>query len=214
MYMEWVKRVDKKHLPTLSNLYGFLDEMALISERSESRLLDRKKSDVPTSSTLTCQFASQANYAAEEQEESDMPAMLNGEDPGCDGDPHPETCVEFSTTACTQFEGNMKQQVLLSTAVVSVEDGNGVDKPVRVLLDSGSQSNFITTECVKRLNLSIIPVEPIKVNGIGGSNRFTVDSICNLTMKSRFGKFVIPMAAIVVPKVTNKLPAVSFEKSN
>ncbi|KAL1446547.1 hypothetical protein WDU94_013944 [Cyamophila willieti] len=280
VYMEWVKRVDKKHLPTLSNLYEFLDEMTLISERSESRVLDRKKSNVPTSSTLTCQvckktnhklyecssfreysikeriafvtknnlclnclssnlhsaykcnsksvckicskkhhsllhqFASQANYAAEGQEENDMSAMLDGEDPGCDGDPHPETCVEFSTTACTQFEGNMKQQVLLSTAVVSVEDGNGVDKPVRVLLDSGSQSNFITTECVKRLNLSIIPVEPIKVNGIGGSNRFTVDSICNLTMKSRFEKFVIPMAAIVVPKVTNKLPAVSFEKSN
>ncbi|KAL1455057.1 hypothetical protein WDU94_009177 [Cyamophila willieti] len=92
VYMEWVKRVDKKHLPTLSNLYGFLDEMTLISERSESRLLDRKKSDVPTSSTLTCQFASQANYAAEEQEQSDMSAMLDGEDPGCDGDPHPETC--------------------------------------------------------------------------------------------------------------------------
>ncbi|KAL1446903.1 hypothetical protein WDU94_014040 [Cyamophila willieti] len=278
VYMEWVKRVDKKHLPTLSNLYGFLDEMTLISERSESRVLDRKKSDVPTSSTLTCQvcrkanhklyecssfraysikeriafvtknnlclnclssnlhsaykcnsksvckicskkhhsllhqFASQANYAAEEQEENN--AMLDREDPGCEGDLYSEICVEFSTTACTQFEGNMKQQVLLSTAVVSVEDGNGVDKPVRVLLDSGSQSNFITTECVKRLNLSTLKVEPIKVNGIGGSNRFTVDSICNLTMKSRFEKFVIPMAAIVVPNVTNKLPAVSFGKSN
>uniref|UniRef100_A0A8D8SYY4 Peptidase A2 domain-containing protein n=1 Tax=Cacopsylla melanoneura TaxID=428564 RepID=A0A8D8SYY4_9HEMI len=280
VYLEWVKRVDKKHLPTLSNLYGFLDEMTLISERSESRVLDRKKGDVPTSSTLTCQvcrkanhklyecssfraysikeriafvtknnlclnclssnlhsaykcnsksvckicskkhhsllhqFASQANYAADEQEETDLSVIVDGDHFDCDGDLQQETCVEVSTTACTQFEGNMKQQVLLSTAVVSVEDSNGVDKPVRVLLDSGSQSNFVTTECVKRLNLKIKKVEPINVNGIGGSNRFSIDSICNLTMKSRFEKFVIPMTAIVVPKVTNKLPALSFGKSN
>lgn len=47
-----------------------------------------------------------------------------------------------------------KYQVILSTAIINVFDRQGNSHMCKVLLDSGSQSNFITTEFATKLNLT------------------------------------------------------------
>jgi hypothetical protein len=51
------------------------------------------------------------------------------------------------------FKGNVSNHVLLATAVVDIKDNTGKYVPCRALLDSGSQTHFITEKCVQRLRL-------------------------------------------------------------
>ncbi|XP_026462793.1 uncharacterized protein LOC113365450 [Ctenocephalides felis] len=57
------------------------------------------------------------------------------------------------------FSNEIKSHVLLSTAVISALNKNGAWVPARILLDSGSQSNFITQEFSKKLSLKSQPIK-------------------------------------------------------
>jgi len=56
-----------------------------------------------------------------------------------------------STTVANIF--SVHSTVLLGTAVVDIFDGKGNCQPIRILIDSGSQSNFISERCIRRLGL-------------------------------------------------------------
>ena len=56
-------------------------------------------------------------------------------------------------TYCS-FKGKSRNHILLATAVVEVQNKSGQYVPCRALLDSASESHFITEICVKRLRLS------------------------------------------------------------
>ena len=56
-------------------------------------------------------------------------------------------------TYCT-FKGKPQNQVLLITAIVQLRNKSGHYVPCRALLDSASQSHFITERCVQRLRWS------------------------------------------------------------
>jgi len=49
----------------------------------------------------------------------------------------------------------MRRRVLMSTAIVNVKGGNSYDCQLRVLLDSASESNFITLTACKKLSLNL-----------------------------------------------------------
>jgi len=51
-------------------------------------------------------------------------------------------------------KGKARNQILLATAIVEVQNKSGQYVPCRALLDSVSQSHFITEKCVQRLRLS------------------------------------------------------------
>ena len=51
------------------------------------------------------------------------------------------------------LKGKSRNHVLLATAIVEVRNESGQYIPCRALLDSGSQSHFITERCVQRLRL-------------------------------------------------------------
>jgi len=51
------------------------------------------------------------------------------------------------------LKGKPKNHTLLATAIVEVRNKSGQYVPCRALLDSGSQSHFITERCVQRLRL-------------------------------------------------------------
>ena len=56
-------------------------------------------------------------------------------------------------TYCS-LKGKPRNPILLATAIAEVKNKSGWYVPCRALLDSGSQSHFITERCVQRLRLS------------------------------------------------------------
>uniref|UniRef100_A0A8D8X311 Peptidase A2 domain-containing protein n=1 Tax=Cacopsylla melanoneura TaxID=428564 RepID=A0A8D8X311_9HEMI len=289
LYQEWVKKVDQKRLPKLEQFYEFLNEMILIAERSDSKIVLGKSGNeyestqrevyscvcckqgrhklyecdqfkklqlkerlalinkhntcfnclstnhhaaYNCSSKSVCKFCSrkhhsllhsnqlnsQANCACNDGHESGSSAEeLNTKESQyaafSSNGTHVSESFEgnLSTTVCTQFGEKTKQQVLLPTAVVKVKDGSGQYHHVRALLDSGSQSCYVSDDCIKKLKFEIKDIPAIKVNGIGGANPLEVSNVCEFTVESRSEDFKIPIKALVVSKVTNQLPAFSMK---
>jgi len=94
---------------------------------------------------------------------------------------------------------------LLSTAVVEVKDVYDKYQSIRVLLDNGSQCSFITDDCVKRLGLRISKSN-VHVNGIGGSSSSFSKGLVNIKLKSLQNSFIYPLQALVMRKITGKVP--------
>ncbi|XP_011690002.1 PREDICTED: uncharacterized protein LOC105451334 [Wasmannia auropunctata] len=61
--------------------------------------------------------------------------------------------ITTTSTVLNHCSIQRNPQVLLATAIIYIYDRNGTPHECRALLDSGSQSNFITKELSKRLNL-------------------------------------------------------------
>ncbi|XP_011858745.1 PREDICTED: uncharacterized protein LOC105556271 [Vollenhovia emeryi] len=69
-----------------------------------------------------------------------------------------------ATTHATGGEGN----VILSTAIAQARDHQGVLRPCRILLDCGSQANFISQGCLTRLGL--VPRSlSVTISGVNGT---------------------------------------------
>ncbi|XP_065090780.1 uncharacterized protein LOC135711748 [Ochlerotatus camptorhynchus] len=99
-------------------------------------------------------------------------------------------------------------KVLLATAVVVVQDNDGNRMLARALLDSGSESNFITEHLSQRLRVSRSKVD-ISVLGIGQAASKVKQRIV-VTIRSRLSEFSRQMAFLVLPKVTANLPTASI----
>ncbi|KYN12751.1 hypothetical protein ALC57_15076 [Trachymyrmex cornetzi] len=101
--------------------------------------------------------------------------------------------------------------VMLSTAVAFVQDDEGHRKPCRILLDSGSQANFVS-----RTFINSIKVKTRSLNvSISGINNTTTRSFeaAELILHSRANSFSIAVDCIVTERVTGKLPAASFKRN-
>lgn len=95
-------------------------------------------------------------------------------------------------------------EVLLATAIVIVEDDNGNRFPARALLDSGSESNFVSERFARRLNVTRERVS-ISVKGIGETVR-KIEHRIRALVRSRITSFSREMDFLILPKVTVNLP--------
>uniref|UniRef100_A0A8D8WZP0 Integrase catalytic domain-containing protein n=1 Tax=Cacopsylla melanoneura TaxID=428564 RepID=A0A8D8WZP0_9HEMI len=118
-------------------------------------------------------------------------------------DPESHTPVAVTAVSHTRPKS---LTVLLSTVKVNIPDSNGDMHTVRMLLDSGSMSHFITTKCCHKLGLPMKKIST-SVGGIG-TTRSEVKGVTTFTLHSRFDtdKSYIVDQAYVVTKITNKLP--------
>ncbi|KAJ8954661.1 hypothetical protein NQ317_012930 [Molorchus minor] len=90
---------------------------------------------------------------------------------------------------------NIQGQVLLSTAMVQILDKNNVAHSVRVLLDAGSQSCFITDNLRERLELDTIDTE-VTISGINNTiSRIT--KICKVTIHSNHNDFHVTLNCLL-----------------
>ncbi|XP_061400856.1 uncharacterized protein LOC133336592 [Musca vetustissima] len=103
------------------------------------------------------------------------------------------------------------ETILLRTALVQIQR-NGELFTVRALLDSGSQRTFVSEKIRKMLR---IPFRKsfFEIGGIGGMTQ-TADKECDLVLYSKKYDVICSISAIVLPKVTKKLPSVTFQKPN
>ena len=102
-------------------------------------------------------------------------------------------------------------QVLLATAVVVIEDDMGNRLPARALLDSGSESNFITERLSQRLQVARDRVD-ISVVGIGQAATKVKQRI-QAIVRSRVSQFSRELGFLVLPRVTVNLPTTTVNTS-
>ncbi|KAK9711079.1 putative peptidase (DUF1758) [Popillia japonica] len=99
--------------------------------------------------------------------------------------------------------------VLLSTAIVYVVDSNGVKHQCRALLDSASQSNFITEALLNKLQL---PTSDLKIT-ITGINQKTTNVVCQ-TKANILSKYVhnyrLTLPFLVLSSICGQIPSSSF----
>ncbi|XP_048506918.1 uncharacterized protein LOC125500006 [Athalia rosae] len=110
-----------------------------------------------------------------------------------------------STAPFTGAVGTAKSQVLLSTALIFVEDRYGKLHECRALLDSGSQSNLMTRELGDRLSL---PRERFNLP-IGGINNTStkVHERVQLTIRSRQHAYKSTLSVLVIDEIVTQHPA-------
>lgn len=105
-------------------------------------------------------------------------------------------------------------QVLLSTAnVIIMNTESNQCYQARCLLDSGSQSSFISQDLKDKLNLNADFLNSVCVTGINNMS-FEALQRCNLQVQSRTGKFKVQVNALVLNQITSALPSQEVDVSS
>ena len=93
--------------------------------------------------------------------------------------------------------------VLLATAMIKIWGANGRSRTVRVLIDQGSQSSFISQEVARDLHLKFYAAQ-VTVGGIGG-NKFHAQGATTVHFRSVFEDREFTVDMIILPKVVTVL---------
>lgn len=120
---------------------------------------------------------------------------------------------EVLTAAPVSLSVSSAKQVLLCTALVDiVNPQNDNCQRARVLLDTGSQSCFITNNFKNKMGLSVHRVEPVNVSGINNIG-FDISERCCVQLNSRICSFTLHLTCLVVPSITGTVPSNEIELS-
>ncbi|XP_055619069.1 uncharacterized protein LOC129764228 [Toxorhynchites rutilus septentrionalis] len=111
--------------------------------------------------------------------------------------------------ALTTHVESHNKTVLLWTALVDFKNQNGTRFQARILLDSGSQCNFITEALRYKLNLDRIHTTT-DVAGIG-STIAKVNYSATAVISSRFSAFQKRLSFLALPSITRMLPSSSVD---
>jgi hypothetical protein len=101
--------------------------------------------------------------------------------------------------------------ILLSTAIVLIEDRNNKSHKCRALLDAGSMNSYITSSFSKKLRLQQKAVN-ITVGGIGQIST-NIKQAVQVNIKSQYNKFSANLSCFVLEKITENLPLVTINMS-
>ncbi|XP_050072380.1 uncharacterized protein LOC126560464 [Anopheles maculipalpis] len=105
---------------------------------------------------------------------------------------------------CSSNVAQTSKTVLLLTAVVNVYDKWNMPHLCRVLLDTGSQVNFVTEELAHRLQLPVKPAN-VPITGINALRTLARDKV-ELKIRSRVSCYEVNLECLITPKVTGTIP--------
>lgn len=101
-----------------------------------------------------------------------------------------------------------RDHVLLPTALVKIYNSNdNTSYIVRALLDTGSQSNFITLNLVNKLKLKSTNIN-IKISGLNHTLSKTTNK-CNLTINSLNNNYSKNISCLIIENITDDIPTQS-----
>lgn len=109
-----------------------------------------------------------------------------------------------SSSALTSYNTNAGD-VLLSTALLQVLDKNNRAHTVRAILDSASQSSFITSDLCQRLDLATEDVA-MAVTGINNASS-EIKHKCDINIQSQHGPYRANITCFVIKNITGTLPS-------
>lgn len=116
-------------------------------------------------------------------------------------------------TSCAFSAQPSSTTVLLSTVEVDIRDSNGNFQKARAILDSGSQCQFISVACLKRLGLkhyqSSMPIEGINDLVVTKTLGMTKCLIKPVNQSSPVFEF----DSIILPKICSNQPKLQFNPS-
>lgn len=115
------------------------------------------------------------------------------------------TANQHVSTTCASSHHVATKTVLLLTAVVQAIDRNNRSHPCRVLLDSGSQVNFVTEEMANRLGMTKTTAN-VPITGINALRSLARDKVF-VKIRSNYGQFHANIECLVTPKVTGTIPS-------
>lgn len=152
--------------------------------------------------TKTNNFNSENNSGT-----SNMPATNNK------SSEQPNTNAALSTSLSAHASKvETTASILLATAVVKVYNKIGKSTTCRVLLDTGSQNNFITEEVCQFLDLKRTKIS-CSIAGIGQSLQRSSYAVCAI-IESLTSDYKSNFEFLVLPKLTNKIPLTRVDTSN
>lgn len=116
-----------------------------------------------------------------------------------------------SSTISTSLHTYVPNQVLLSTVRVLIADREGNFHNCRALLDQGSQVNIITASLGKKLHLNPQKLKTC-ISGIN-LNVSPISESVQVTVKSLYSDFARSVNCLIVAKITEKTPLITFDKA-
>nr|CAI5859263.1 unnamed protein product [Callosobruchus analis] len=123
----------------------------------------------------------------------------------------PSNSVNFCGAISDAQENTKRTVVLLPTAVVDVLNGSVKNCTARFLLDSGSQSNLLTTEFCRKFGLKVKKGYS-SVQGLG-NNIQAVRGTTEVVIASRYDpQKIYSFSAILVDKITDQLPKIQISE--
>lgn len=126
----------------------------------------------------------------------------------------PTTSAMAETNSLNSNANSIRScQILLATAIINAHSRGGIIHQLRVLIDSGSQSSFITERAVQKLNLKKTPSR-VQVYGLGRVDAGVSPGLVRLKIGSLHDPlFAMEMEALVMSKLTNLLPSERVDTS-
>lgn len=112
-----------------------------------------------------------------------------------------QSSTTATTSHCTTRD---ERQAILSTAVLLIADQNGHYQECRALLDSASQSHFMTRNLCQRLQLTTCKTNH-QINGIGQTNVF-INNRAISTIKSKYNDYHAEISCYIVESITGMIP--------
>ncbi|GFR26049.1 DUF1758 domain-containing protein [Trichonephila clavata] len=116
--------------------------------------------------------------------------------------------VNMSVSASQKY----KNDIILSTCIIYVENSVGEKTPLRVLADSGLQVSLLRSSTADFLNLRKLKTD-MSVSGLGGSN-VNIKSKIKGVISNGSGSYKRVVDFHVVPKITNMILVNSFDISH
>jgi hypothetical protein len=113
--------------------------------------------------------------------------------------------------AYSSFKGKSRNHILLATAIVEIQTKAGQYIPCRALLDSASQSHFITERCAQRLGLSRTQTNA-SVTDIINVNTATHHSV-SLQLTSRHTDWHTTLVCAILSNITGTTPSTKLDTS-
>jgi len=106
-------------------------------------------------------------------------------------------CIQYNVNCANSKPPNgVNDYIILSTAIVTVFDTNLQPHNCRVLLDSASQSNFITQELCESLGLVI---SKVNISVVGINQVYSrIQGMCTVTIQSKTSAFKRTISCLIL----------------
>lgn len=124
-----------------------------------------------------------------------------------------QNIVENPHSTNSLVSNSDNRQVILPSALINVVDSEGNTIQCRALLDSASQSNFVTNKLAQKLKLNTTSTNTI-VSGIGNLTSSKLNFKTDILIRSRINRFTATLEAILIDKITGLQPNRKFDIQN